>query len=103
MAFLAEDFAQTSKEGEANCLHGWDNAHTVYNDCVSIVVDHVESPFYWSGPGEDWRLQPGLFISEVPAHQTVQVAGNIAITEFSDSNAAEGSEFPTCFTALTLC
>ncbi|WP_308341727.1 hypothetical protein [Serratia marcescens] len=61
MTFLAEDFAQTSKEGEANGLHGWDNAHTVYNDCVSIVVDHVESPFYWSGPGKDWRLQPGLF------------------------------------------
>ncbi|HGE8382309.1 hypothetical protein ACTVKI_11415 [Serratia marcescens] len=61
MAFLAEDFAQAGKEGEANGLHGWDNAHTVYNDCVSIVVDHVESPFYWSGPGKDWRLQPGLF------------------------------------------
>ncbi|MGP1118439.1 hypothetical protein [Serratia sp. CY47612] len=61
MAFLAEDFAQAGKEGEANGLHGWDNAHTVYNDCVSIVVDHVESPFYWSDPGKDWRLQPGLF------------------------------------------
>lgn len=62
VAFLAEDFAQTGKEGEANGLHGWGSAHTVYNDCVNIQIDHVESPFYWSGPGKDWRLQPGLFI-----------------------------------------
>ncbi|MGJ3436317.1 hypothetical protein [Serratia sp. Je.1.23.a] len=102
MAFLAEDFAQTGKEGEANGLHGWSDAHNVYNDCVNIVVDHVESPFYWSGPGKDWRLQPGLFNSEVPAHKAVQVAGNITITEFSDGNAAKGSEFPACFAALTL-
>jgi hypothetical protein len=87
VTFLAEDFAQTGKEGEANGLHGWDNAHTVYNDCVSIVVDHVESPFYWSGPGEDWRLQPGLFISEVPAHQTIQVAGDVAIAELANSGS----------------
>ncbi|HGE8313825.1 TPA: hypothetical protein ACGD7G_002890 [Serratia marcescens] len=80
MTFLAEDFAQTGKESEANGLHAWDNAHTVYNDCVSIVVDHVESPFYWSGPGKDWRLQPGLFISEVPAGVAIQQAGFIAIT-----------------------
>ncbi|MGQ6434622.1 hypothetical protein ACUNER_20650 [Serratia sp. IR-2025] len=79
MALLAEDFAQAGKEGEANGLHGRDNAHTVYNDCVSIVVDHVESPFYWSGPGKDWRLQPGLFISEVPAGVAIQQAGFIAM------------------------
>ncbi|WP_273890042.1 hypothetical protein [Serratia marcescens] len=79
MAFLAEDFHKAGKEGEANGLHGWDNAHTVYNDCVSIVVDHVESPFYWSCPGKDWRLQPGLFISEVPARVAIQQAGFIAM------------------------
>ncbi|EMN8322482.1 hypothetical protein RZ704_002083 [Serratia marcescens] len=84
---MAEDFAQTGKEGEANGLHGWDNAHTVYNDCVSIVVDHVESPFYWSCPGKDWRLQPGLFISEVPADKSVKVAGDVVIAELANSGS----------------
>ncbi|EJD6706999.1 hypothetical protein M0K91_RS13615 [Serratia marcescens] len=79
MAFLAEDFAQTCKEGEAHSLHGRSHAHGIDNDCVKIAVDHVESPFYWSGPGKDWRLQPGLFISEVPAGVAIQQAGFIAM------------------------
>ncbi|WP_262243942.1 hypothetical protein [Serratia liquefaciens] len=95
VAFLAEDFAQTGKEGEANGLHGWGSAHTVYNDCVNIQIDHVESPFYWSGPGKDWRLQPGLFNSEVPAGVAVEHAGTIAMAEFLDCSLALSADFPS--------
>ena len=102
VAFLAEDFAQAGEEGEANGLHGWSNAHTVYNDCVSIVVDHVESPFYWSGPGKDWRLQPGLFNSEVPAGVAVEYAGTIAMAEFLDGSPALSAYFPPSPAAAAL-
>jgi len=77
--FLAEDFAQAGEEGEAHSLHRRSHAHGIDNDCVNIAVDHVESPFYRSCPGKDWRLQPGLFISEVPAGVAIQQAGFIAM------------------------
>lgn len=94
VAFLAEDFAQAGKEGEANSLDGRCDAHTVNNDCVKVEVDHVESPFYWSRPGKDWRLQPGLFISEVPACVAIKQAGYITKAEFPDCCPALSAHFP---------
>jgi hypothetical protein len=102
VAFLAEDFAQAGEEGEANGLHGWSRTHTVHNDCVSIVFDHVESPFYWSCPGKDWRLQPGLFNSEVPAGIAVEHAGTVAMAEFLNSSPTLSADFPSCPAAAAL-
>lgn len=102
VAFLAKGFPQTGEEGEANGLHGWSRAHTVHNDCVSIVFDHVESPFYWSGPGKDWRLQPGLFNSEVPSGIAVEHAGTVAMAEFLNSSPTLSADFPSCPAAAAL-